>query len=153
MCTSEPMFIIIQSRVYREEIIQTRNGFAHSTNCKQTQSTCSCWHFQFSHDTTSTIEIHHRRRYENVTDYCPHSYSYRMILIRISFVLELTIEVVRIFDTIKRASKWLSSLLFARRKNLISLSSFACLLELSVASNLLGVCIHTLSTCFHWYDM
>ena len=28
-----------------------------------------------------------------------------------------------------------------------------CLLELSVASNLLGVCVHTLSTCFHWYDV
>ena len=51
-----------------------------------------------------------------VTDYCPHSYSYRMILIRTHFifislarfciwytVLELTIELVRIFDTIKRA--------------------------------------------------
>ena len=51
-----------------------------------------------------------------VTDYCPHSYSYRMILIRMHFifislarfciwhtVLELTIELVRIFDTIKRA--------------------------------------------------
>ena len=25
------------------------------------------------------------------------------------------------------------------------------MLELSVASNLLGVCIHTLPTCFHWY--
>ena len=25
-----------------------------------------------------------------------------------------------------------------------------CLLELSVASNLLGVCVHTLPTCFHW---
>ena len=48
-------------------------------------------------------------------------------------------------------SKWLLSLLFACRKNLISVSSFACLLELSVASNLLGVCVHTLSTCFHWY--
>ena len=42
-------------------------------------------------------------------------------------VLVLTIELVRIIDTIKRA------------------------LELSVASNLLGVCVHTLSTCFHWY--
>ena len=52
-----------------------------------------------------------------VTDYCPHSYtSYRMILIRTHFifislarfciwhtVLELPIELVRIFDTIKRA--------------------------------------------------
>ena len=50
------------------------------------------------------------------TDYCPHSYSYRMILIRMYFifislarfciwhtVLDLTIELVRIFDTIKRA--------------------------------------------------
>ena len=50
-------------------------------------------------------------------DYCPHSYSYRMILIRTHFifislarfciwhdtVLELTIELVRIFDNIKRA--------------------------------------------------
>ena len=76
-----------------------------------------------------------------VTDYCPHSYSYRMILIRTHFifislarfciwhtVLELTIELVRIFDTIKQESesKWLFSLLFARRKNLISVSSFAC---------------------------
>ena len=26
-----------------------------------------------------------------------------------------------------------------------------CLLELSVASNLLGMCVHTLLTCFHWY--
>ena len=26
-----------------------------------------------------------------------------------------------------------------------------CLLDLSVASNLLGVCVQTLSTCFHWY--
>ena len=25
-----------------------------------------------------------------------------------------------------------------------------CLLKLSVASNLLSVCVHTLSTCFHW---
>ena len=25
------------------------------------------------------------------------------------------------------------------------------LLELSVASNLLSVCVHTMSTCFHWY--
>ena len=76
-----------------------------------------------------------------VTDYCPHSYSYRMILIRTHFifislarfciwhtVLELTIELVRIFDTNKQESesKWLFSLLFARRKNLISVSSFAC---------------------------
>ena len=76
-----------------------------------------------------------------VTDYCPHSYSYRMILIRTHFifislarfciwytVLEITIELVRIFDTNKQESesKWLFSLLFARRKNLISVSSFAC---------------------------
>jgi hypothetical protein len=26
-----------------------------------------------------------------------------------------------------------------------------CLLELSIASNLLSLCVHTLSTCFHWY--
>ena len=80
---------------------------------KQTHSTCSRWHFQFSHDTTSTIEIQHRRRYENVTDYCPHSYSYRMFWLQFIFhiarfliwhaVLVFTIELHRIFDTIKRA--------------------------------------------------
>ena len=102
-----------------------------------------------------------------VTDYCPHSYSYRMILIRTHFifislarfciqhtVLELTIELVRIFDTIKQESesKWLLSLLFSCRKNLMSdICIIICLLELSVASNLLGVCVHTLSTCFQWY--
>ena len=48
-----------------------------------------------------------------VTDYCPHSYSYRIILITISFSCRsflhlacctvFTIELVRIFDTIMRA--------------------------------------------------
>ena len=33
MC-SEPFFIIIQLRVYREEIIQARNGSAHSAHCE-----------------------------------------------------------------------------------------------------------------------
>ena len=82
MC-SEPLFIIIQLRVYRrEETIRTRNVSAHSAQSisvsstsawqsrqstrKQTHSTCSRWNFQFSHDTTSTIEIQHRKRYENV---------------------------------------------------------------------------------------
>ena len=66
-----------------------------------------------------------------ITDYCPHSYSYRMILIRTHFifislarfciwytVLELTIELVRIFVNINRATqtKWVSSLLFAPGK-------------------------------------
>ena len=40
MC-SEPMFIIIQLRVYREEIIQTWNGSAHSTQSKSVSSTTS----------------------------------------------------------------------------------------------------------------
>ena len=82
MC-SEPLFIIIQLRVYRrEETIRTRNVSAHSAQSisvssnsawqsrqstrKQTHSTCSRWHFQFSHDTTSTISIQHRKRCENV---------------------------------------------------------------------------------------
>ena len=49
-----------------------------------------------THHTTSTIEIQHRRRYENVTDCYPHSYtSYRMILITISFSYRLLVSAFR----------------------------------------------------------
>ena len=98
-----------------------------------------------------------------VTDYCQHSYSYRMILIRTHFifislarfciwhtVLELTIELVRIFDTIKRAKasgSFHCCLLVGR----IYICIVICLLKFSVASNLLAVCVHTLSTGFQWY--
>jgi hypothetical protein len=101
-----------------------------------------------------------------VTDYCPHSYSYRMILIRTHFifislarfciwhtVLELTIELVCIFDTIKRAkaSGSFHCCLLVGRIWYLYRHLLVRIVELSVASNLLGVCLHTLSTCFQWY--
>ena len=88
-----------------------------------------------------------------LTDYCPHRYSYRMILIRTHFifislarfciwytVLELTIELVRIFDTIKRA-KASGSFLFivVCSQEEFDICIVICLLELSVASNLISV--------------
>ena len=72
-----------------------------------------------------------------VTDYCPHSYSYRMILIKISFSYRSFPHLAcctciyywtcpHLWYHQESESKWLSSLLFACRKNLISVSSFAC---------------------------
>ena len=85
MC-SEPLFIIIQLRVYRrEETIRTRNVSAHSAQSisvsstsawqsrqstrKQTHSTCSRWHFQFSHDTVEKIRADcHRTGVKGIVD-------------------------------------------------------------------------------------
>ena len=159
MC-SEPLFIIIQLRVYRrEEIIRTRNGSAHSAQSISVSST-SAWQFRQStcpvnkHILLVLVDIFNshvilhlllRFRIEGdtkmcVTDYCPHSYSYRMILIRISFHFHIARSFLHLAYCTwinywtcphlwyhqESEVKWLFSLLFARRKNLISVSSFAC---------------------------
>ena len=61
MC-SEPLFIIIQLRVYREEIIRTRNGSAHSAHSKSVSLTTS-QHYNLTNQlviklTHSTTAIH-----------------------------------------------------------------------------------------------
>ena len=102
---------------------------SRKSTCKQRHSTCSRWRFQFSHDTTCTIEIQHTRRYENVTDCCSHSYSYsyKMILITISFSYRSFPHLGCCTSCIhcwtcphlcyhRLSDKWLSPLLFAPGK-------------------------------------
>ena len=77
MC-SEPLFIIIQLRVYREESIRTHNLTNQPINKHILPTLIDIFN--------SHLILHLLLRFSTegdtkmcVTDYCPHSYSYRMI--------------------------------------------------------------------------